>query len=82
LIADAAGLAAEAVNEPGKFQEGGHFEDLHAADFLYGPPSSGASAFGRFVGAALCRYCFRGSHKSTSIIGVGRWAEWAAQEAS
>jgi len=78
LIADAAGLGAEAVDEPGKFSEGGHFQDLHAADCAYGPRSSGPGGCAGFADAALCRYCLRGSHKSTSIIGVGCRAEWGS----
>jgi holo-[acyl-carrier protein] synthase len=43
-----------------------------------GPDSSGPGVRAGSANAALRRYCFRGSHKSTSIIGVGRLAERAS----
>jgi len=78
--ADAAGAGAEAVDEPGEFVERGDLEDLEAAGFAGDPGSSGAGVDAWLARAALCRYCFRGSHNSNSIIGVGRVAEWGREE--
>jgi len=71
LIADAARLGAEAVDEPGELGESRHLENSDAACAALGPRSSCAEGDARFASAVSGRYCFRGSHKSTSIIGVG-----------
>jgi hypothetical protein len=71
LIGNAAGLGAETVDKPGQSGESGHLEDSYTACTMLGPRGSGAGVGAWFTRAAVGRYCFRGSHKSTSIIGVG-----------
>ncbi len=48
---------------------------MNAADFALGPGSVGAGVDAWWAYAAFRRYCFRGSHNTNSIIGVGRVAE-------
>jgi hypothetical protein len=70
--ADAAGARAEAVDEPRELCERGDLQDLDAADFAFDPVRVGLG--GRDSQECLSDRglkCFRGSHNSNSIIGVG-----------
>ncbi len=81
LIGDAAGFGAKAVDEPRKFCECGYLEDLNVLRFALDPLRVGLA--GRDKQECLSHWgelafglqCFRGSHNSNSIIGVGRLAE-------
>lgn len=65
------------MHKPGKFGKSRHLQDSYATHFAFGPGWYSASPGALFAHATLRRYCFHGSHRSNSIIGVGRRAERA-----
>ena len=80
LIRHTAGLGAEAVDEPRELGERWGLQDSDALHVAFDPVRVGAlgrdrqeclSHWGAFAVLAFGPQCFRGSHKSTSIIGVG-----------
>ncbi len=74
-IAYAAGPRAEAVNQPRNPGKRGHLQDSQAAHREFSPIVRVENRAALFADTALCPECFRGSHNSTSIIGLERLAE-------
>jgi hypothetical protein len=73
--ADAAEPSTETVDQPGEFVKRGYLEDSKPARAVLGPSRGAAGADAWPTHAALRGYCFRGSHSTNSIIGVGRGTE-------
>lgn len=71
-FADAPRPRAETMDEPGKFGERRNLQDPHTVLYAFRPGAVALNSRALLASAAFFRDCFRGSHNSTSIIGVER----------